>query len=106
MRFRNAWEQYCRTDVLYNIDPMRFGSAFLRRLPGSVKTSIAWRAAPSQGIDLGAYSLVVCNFPGILKRYADEGLRAAYFFPAHDPEMDPYAANQNRPIDVLFVGGY
>jgi len=95
-----------RTEVFYNIDPMRFGSAFLRRLPGSVKTCIAWRAAPSQGIDLGAYNLVVCNFPGILQRYADEGLRAAYFFPAHDPEMDSYAANQHRPIDVLFVGGY
>jgi hypothetical protein len=34
------------------------------------------------------------------------GWRAEYFSPAHDPEMDQYAANTERPIDVLFVGGY
>jgi len=49
---------------------------------------------------------VVCNFPGILEGYRKVGWRAAYFAPAHDPVMDTYAVNTDRPIDVLFVGGY
>lgn len=95
-----------RTEVFYNMDPMRYGNAFLKRLPGCVKKSIAWRAAPSAGGDFGAHDLIVCNFPSILQGYRDSGFRAAYFFPAHDPEMNPYAANQDRSVDVMFVGGY
>ena len=93
-------------EVFYNLDPMRYGSEFVKKLPGCVKRSIAWRAAPSPGADFSAYDLVVCNFPGILKGYQAKGWRNAYFAPAHDPEMDAYAANTDRPIDVLFVGGY
>ena len=49
---------------------------------------------------------MICNFPSILEGYRQRGWRAEYFTPAHDPEMDAYAANKDRPIDVLFVGGY
>ena len=95
-----------RTEVFYNMDPLRYGSDFVRKLPGCVKRSLAWRAAPSPGARFEAYDLVVCNFPSILESYRRAGWRAAYFTPAHDPEMDVYAANSNRPIDVIFVGGY
>lgn len=95
-----------RADVFYNLDPLRYGSDFVRRLPGCVKHSIAWRAAPSPGADFSAYSLVVCNFPSIIKSYQERGWRSAYLSPAHDPVMDRYATNTERPIDVLFVGGY
>ena len=95
-----------RTEVFYNLDPMRYQSDFVRSLPGCVKKAIAWRAAPSPGADFSAYDLVVCNFPSILKGYRQRGWHAEYFAPAHDPEMDAYAANTDRPIDVLFVGGY
>lgn len=95
-----------RTEVFYNLDPIRFQSEFITRLPGCVRRSIAWRAAPSPSADLSAYSAVVCNFPAILQEYRTMGWRTAYFSPAHDPEMDGYAKNQIRPIDVLFVGGY
>ena len=95
-----------KTEVFYNLDPMRFQSDFLRMLPGCVKKTIAWRAAPSPGADFSAYDLVVCNFPSILEGYRQRGWHAEYFAPAHDPEMDSYAANTDRPIDVLFVGGY
>jgi hypothetical protein len=98
--------EHQRTEVFYNLDPVRYGSDFVRKLPGSVKKSIAWRAAPSPGADFGAYDLIVCNFPGILESYRQRGWGAEYFSPAHDPEMDAYAANTDRPIDVLFVGGY
>ena len=95
-----------RTEVLYNMDPMRYGSDFVRNLPGSVKVTIAWRAAPSPGVDFSAYDFVVCNFPGILRSFAERGWKAAYFAPAHDPVMDEYAASDHRPIDVLFTGTY
>ncbi len=95
-----------RTEVFYNLDPMRYQSDFVRSLPGCVRKAIAWRAAPSPGADFSAYDLVVCNFPSILEGYRQRGWHAEYFSPAHDPEMDSYAANTDRPIDVLFVGGY
>lgn len=98
--------EHHHTEVFYNLDPMRYSSAFVLKLPGCVKRAIAWRAAPSPGADFSAYSLVVCNFPSILRSYEEKGWHSAYFAPAHDPEMDQYAANAERPVDVIFVGGY
>lgn len=96
-----------RTEVFYNLDPVRFASQFVRSLPGSVKTSIGWRAAPLSGADISAYDLIVSNFPGILNRWHDAGVRTAEFFPAHDPVMDEYVRpSAEREIDVIFVGGY
>jgi len=95
-----------RTEVFYNLDPMRYGSDFVRRLPGCVQKTVAWRAAPSPRADFAAYDLVVCNFPGILKGFEKRGWKTAYFSPSHDPAMDEYAISSDRPIDVLFVGGY
>lgn len=95
-----------RTEVFYNMDPLRYPTSFVRRLPASVRKTIAWRAAPTKGVDFTAYDLVVSNFPGILASWAHLGVRTAPFFPAHDPELDAYAARTDRPIDVLFVGGY
>ncbi len=98
--------EHHRTEVFYNMDPVRFQSDFVRRLPGCVRKTIAWRAAPSPRMDFSAYSAIVCNFPAILSGYRNMGWRAEYFSPAHDPVMDNFAANDDRPIDVLFVGGY
>ena len=95
-----------RTEIFYNMDPMRYDSSFVRQIPGCVRRSIAWRAAPSPGADFVAYDAIVSNFPTILKGYARDGARTAPFFPAHDPVLDDYAMNNDRPVDVLFVGGY
>ena len=95
-----------RTEVFYNIDPVRLDNAFLDRLPGCVKRTIAWRAAPSGNANFQKYDLVVCNFPGILADMSKRGYRTAYFAPSHDPVMDAFAVNRERPIDVVFVGGY
>ena len=98
--------EHHRTEVFYNINPITFPGAFTRRLPASVKTCIAWRAAPSGNTDFRGYDLMLCNFPSVLDGYRRAGMRAAYFAPAFDPEMAPYAANTARPIDILFVGGF
>jgi hypothetical protein len=98
--------EHHRTEVFYNIDPVRYASDFVKRLPGCVKKTVAWRAAPSPGADFGAYGVVVCNFQSILEGYAARGWRTAWFAPAHDPVMDGYAQVQDRPVDVVFFGGY
>lgn len=95
-----------RTEVFYNLDPMRYGSAFVARLPGCVRTKIAWRAAPSPGADFVAYDRVLCNYPSVIEQWRAQGWKPAYFSPSHDPAMDPFAANVDRPIDVLFVGTF
>ena len=94
------------TEVFYNLDPMRYGSDFVKRLPSCVKKSVCWRAAPSPGADFSAYDRVVCNFPSIIESWCKLGWHGAYLTPSYDPAMDEFASNKDRPIDVLFVGGY
>jgi Glycosyl transferases group 1 len=95
-----------RAEVFYNLDPVRYGSDFIHKLPGCVRKAIAWRNIPSPLADFGSYDFIVCNSPSLMKRYEGLGWKTAYFSPAHDPVMDRYAANNDRPIDLLFVGGY
>jgi hypothetical protein len=95
-----------RADVFYNLDATGWGEAFIKSLPGCVKKTIAWQAVSAGNAPLSHYDLVVCNFPSILAKWDEQGYRTAYFFPAFDPELTPFALCQDRPIDVLFVGGY
>jgi Glycosyl transferases group 1 len=97
--------EHHRTEVFYNLDPVRYPSAFVRKLPGCVRKTFCWRAAPSGNADLAAYGAVLGNFPSILESWRRKGCRAELFFPAIDPLMDEYGRD-DRPIDVLFVGGY
>jgi glycosyl transferase family 1 len=94
-----------RTEIFYNTDPTRYDSSFLRRLPGCVKKTVCWRAAPSGGADLTAYGMVICNFPSILENWRLKGCKVGYFYPAVDPVMDEYGEAE-RTIDILFVGTY
>jgi glycosyltransferase involved in cell wall biosynthesis len=95
-----------RADVFYNLDATGWPADFINSLPGCVKKVIAWHAAPFRNVSFTAYDLVVCNFPSILAQIAEQGARTGYFFPAYDPELAPFAARQDRPVDVVFVGGY
>ena len=97
--------EHHQAEVFYNMDPVRYPSAFVRKLPGTVRQTLCWRAAPSGNADLTAYGAVLGNFPSILESWRSKGCRAELFFPAHDPVMDDYG-HGDRPIDVLFVGGY
>jgi hypothetical protein len=97
--------EHHRTEVFYNMDPVRYPSAFVRKLPGCIEKTLCWRAAPSGRADLTAYGAVLGNFPSILEAWRRKGCRAELFFPAIDPLMDEYGQG-DRPIDVLFVGGY
>lgn len=93
-------------DVFYQLDPVKFPSSFVRRLPGCVKKVLAWRAAPLGAADLSAYDVVLSNFETLNARWREKGLRTAWFSPSWDPAMAPYAANEDRPVDVFFTGSY
>lgn len=97
--------EHHRTEVFYNLDPVRYPSGFVGKLPGCVRKTFCWRAAPSSNADLTAYGAVLGNFPSILESWRHTGCRAELFFPAIDPVMDEYG-HGDRLIDVLFVGGY
>jgi hypothetical protein len=97
--------EHHRTEVFYNLDPIRYGNAFVQNLPGCVKKTVCWRAAPSGNANLSAYDVLVGNFPSILEDWRKKGCHVAMFFPAIDPMMGQYGRG-DRPIDVLFVGGY
>lgn len=97
--------EHHQTEVFYNLDPVRYPSAFVRRLPGCVRRTLCWRAAPSGQADLTAYGAVLGNFPSILDSWRSKGCRTELFSPAIDPTMNEYGHDE-RPIDVLFVGGY
>lgn len=98
--------EHHRTEIFYNLDPMRYGSDFVRKLPGCVQKAICWRAAPSGNADLSGYDLVVGNFPSILDDWRRKGCRVGYFAPGHDPELDRYADRRNEIVDLVFVGGF
>jgi hypothetical protein len=102
----SAQIEHHRTEVFYNLDPVRFDSGFVRKLPGCVRTTVCWRAAPSGNLDLTGYDLVVCNFPSILDDWRRKGCKAEYFFPGHDPVMDTYANAGHDDLDLIFIGGF
>jgi glycosyltransferase involved in cell wall biosynthesis len=95
-----------RSDVFYNVDATGWPGDFVKTLPGCVKYAIGWHALPFQNVSFSGYDLIVCNFPSTLAGLKEHGYRTEYFFPAFDPELAPFACREDRPIDVLFVGGY
>ena len=97
--------EHHRTEVFYNLDPVRYASKFVDKLPGCVMKTLCWRAAPSGQADLTAYGSVLGNFPSILDSWRLKGCRADLFYPAIDPEMSGFGHDE-RPVDILFVGGY
>ena len=98
--------EHARAEIFYTQNPYQYGPAFLRRLPGCVRRRICWASPPAPTGDLSAYDLVVNNFPRSLEKYGEQGVRTAYFTPSFDPVMAQYCDNQDRPIDIAFVGGY
>jgi len=98
--------EHHRADVFYSLDPVHHDSTFLRRLPGCVRRRIAWQAAPHAHSDWQGYDLIVNNFPSLLEQFRRRGLPVAWFAPAMDPVMRDFAPNDDRPVDVLFAGGF
>lgn len=94
------------SEVFYTMSPHLFGPDFLKRLPGSVRLRICWHSPPSPVGDLSGYDLLVNNFPRNLELYGETGVRTAFFTPSFTHVMAEYCDNVDRPIDVVFVGGF
>lgn len=95
-----------RADVLYALDPITFGSEFVRKLPGCVKVKICWNGVPAPHADLSAYDSRLCNFPFLLMPWKEKGWRCDLFHPSVDPLMHAFSPDDHRGIDVSFVGQY
>jgi len=95
-----------KADVFYQLDPIRYSSSFLRRLPGCVKKTIGWYASVPGPFDFAAYDLIVSNFKSLNENLCRAGVKAAFFSPSWDPAMAPYSMSTIRPVDVFFVGSY
>jgi hypothetical protein len=95
-----------RSEIFYNISPLLYDTRFVRRLPGCVKHTICWRAAPIGHADLSGYELSVGNFQSMIDEWTRLGRKAAWFEPAHDPVAAEIARGRARDIDVAFVGTY
>src|SRR5260370_12626974 len=76
-----------RTECFYNLDPVRYPSSFVAKLPGCVKKTLCWRAAPSGNANLTGYGAVIGNFSSILDSLRSTGCPVELFFPALDPSM-------------------
>lgn len=98
--------EHARAEVFYTQAPYCYGPEFLKRLPGSVRVRVGWHSPPAPVGDISGFDLIVNNFPRSLAEYAKQGVRTAYFTPSFDPVMADYCDNKDRPIDVVFVGGY
>lgn len=95
-----------KAEVFYTQASHRYGPDFLRRLPGSVRKRVCWHSPPAPVGDLTSYDLILNNFPRSLELYGTQGVRVAYLTPSFDPVMADYCDNEDRPIDIAFVGGY
>ena len=84
----------------------RLGREFHQESPGmrQKRHRLACRAVPQCIVfRLRSCRLQFSVDPG---RDGEQGCRTEHFFPAYDPDFAPFAARQDRPIDVVFVGGY
>lgn len=97
-----------KPDVFYNASPIRFTAPEIREKIDPKIVKLAWFASPEKGqIDFSVYHSRLTNYPVDAYKKPDEtGFRSDLFSPAHDPEMDAYASNEDRPIDILFYGQY
>lgn len=95
-----------KADIVYQLDPVRFPSSFVRRMPGCVKKTIAWRASVVGEDDFSAYDIVLSNFSSLNRIMERRGVRTGYFAPSYDPVMYSYSENFERPTDIFFTGSF
>jgi hypothetical protein len=83
-----------------------FDDDFFRRLPGCVKKRVCYLSAPLGRTNLTRYDLCLSSHLPFVREWAAAGLRSAHFLPSHDPECESFAKNDDRPVDVTFIGSY
>ena len=95
-----------KPDVLYSQAPNSFPDHVRRRLPDLVKARICWKAPPDFSSEIEGFQMALNNFPASFPKYEAMGIATGYFSPSYDTAMVGLSENQDRPIDVCFVGTY
>lgn len=96
-----------QAEVFYTLHPKVFNADFVRRLPGCVKTKVAWLAAPDDGLDFSCYDAMVSNFPPLLSKWKKDGINAYEFFPGVDARVvSELSQLPDRPVKISFAGQY
>jgi hypothetical protein len=96
-----------RAEVFYTLHPKVFNGDFIRRLPGCVKTKVAWLAAPDDGVDFSCYDAMVSNFPPLISDWIKAGINTYDFFPGVDNRVvNELSQLPDRPIQISFAGQY
>lgn len=96
-----------KPDVFYTTASDDYGAKELDTNIDDKIIRICWSAAPGRNEEnYKPYHARLTNFPLDIRPYDEVGYRNFLFQPAHDPVMDSFAQNEDRPIDVFFYGQY
>lgn len=96
-----------KADVVYVHSANAVDSTFLRRLPGCVKVRACYLSAPlGRHTSLRDYDVCLSSHRPYVDDWRRQGLVSGLLMPSHDPECREYAENNNRPVDIAFVGSY
>jgi glycosyltransferase involved in cell wall biosynthesis len=98
--------EHFKPDVLYTHGTGYFPDHVRRALKGLVKVAICWKAPPDFSNSMEGFDLAVNNFPSSFPRYEAMGIKTGWFSPSFDPAMEPECDATDRPVDIVFVGGY
>jgi hypothetical protein len=94
-------------DVFYNMSPVFFTKEELNLNLDPKIVRVCWSATPFYDEELfKLYKTRLTNLPTDVKPKSEVGFRSDLFQPAHDPAMNQFAMNKERPIDLFFYGQY
>ncbi|GEM_PF-454622 len=95
-------------DVFYNGSPMHFSKQEISEGLNKKIKRVCWSASPHFDEEMfKIYQLRLTNLPThISDGKSKSAYRSLLFQPAHDPVMDAFSANEERPVDLFFYGQY
>jgi hypothetical protein len=98
--------EHFKPDVLYTHGGLHYPDDVRAKLPGMVKGRMMWKAPPDFTPTIGGFQMALNNFPDSFPKYEAMGIATGYFSPSYDTAMEGLSDNQDRPIDVCFIGSY
>ena len=96
-----------RADVLYVQDMNGIDAEFLREMKSHCRLLVGQIACPlDTKQDSGVYDLILSSFPHYVTRFAEQGLKSAYFRIAFEPRVLQRLKSDKNPQNIAsFVGG-
>lgn len=98
--------EHFKPDVLYTHGGLHYPDNVRAKLPSLVKARLMWKAPPDFTTAIGGFQMALNNFPDSFPKYEAMGIATGYFSPSYDVAMEGLSDNQDRPIDVCFIGSY